>query len=122
MNHPCWRQAYISYDGRGQDSAQGVSHLSPGAHLLAVLKLTLINLVLSGDNAVVIALAARSLPRHLQRQAMLLGGRRDDPPRPLAAAQFRPGPATELLVPAVMAVLVLLAGLRRQQTQAPRPL
>jgi YjbE family integral membrane protein len=32
-----------------------------------------INIILSGDNAVVIALAARSLPPHQQKQAVLLG-------------------------------------------------
>ena len=33
----------------------------------------LIDLVLAGDNAIVIALAARNLPRHLQRQAIFWG-------------------------------------------------
>ena len=33
----------------------------------------LIDLILSGDNAVVIALAVRSLPEHLRRRAILLG-------------------------------------------------
>jgi len=32
-----------------------------------------VNIILSGDNAVVIALAARSLPKHQQRQAILWG-------------------------------------------------
>jgi YjbE family integral membrane protein len=32
-----------------------------------------VNIILSGDNAVVIALAARSLPRHQQRQAIFWG-------------------------------------------------
>jgi YjbE family integral membrane protein len=33
----------------------------------------LIDLVLAGDNAIVIALAARSLPKHLQRKAIIFG-------------------------------------------------
>src|SRR5690242_19337740 len=32
-----------------------------------------VNIILSGDNAVVIALAARSLPRHRQKQAIFWG-------------------------------------------------
>lgn len=46
--------------------------LSPGwwSSLLAIV---LIDLVLAGDNAIVIALAARSLPKHLQRRAIIWG-------------------------------------------------
>ena len=36
-------------------------------------QITLINIVLSGDNAVVIALAARSLPAHQQKKAVMWG-------------------------------------------------
>jgi YjbE family integral membrane protein len=39
----------------------------------SVIQIVLINLVLSGDNAVVIAMAAHHLPRHQRRTAMLLG-------------------------------------------------
>ena len=39
----------------------------------ALLAIILIDLVLAGDNAVVIALAARSLPRQLQRKAIIWG-------------------------------------------------
>lgn len=39
----------------------------------ALLAIVLIDLVLAGDNAVVIALAARSLPRHLQTKAIVWG-------------------------------------------------
>jgi YjbE family integral membrane protein len=39
----------------------------------ALLEIMLINVVLSGDNAVVIALAARHLPAHHQKQAILWG-------------------------------------------------
>ncbi len=39
----------------------------------ALLAIILIDLVLAGDNAIVIALAARSLPQHLQRKAILWG-------------------------------------------------
>jgi YjbE family integral membrane protein len=37
------------------------------------MKIIWINIILSGDNAVVIALAARSLPEHQQRKAILFG-------------------------------------------------
>jgi YjbE family integral membrane protein len=39
----------------------------------ALAAIVVIDLVLAGDNAIVIALAARSLPRHLQRSAILWG-------------------------------------------------
>jgi len=40
---------------------------------IGLMKIVWINIILSGDNAVVIALAARSLPEHQQRQAILFG-------------------------------------------------
>jgi YjbE family integral membrane protein len=40
---------------------------------IGLLKIIWINIILSGDNAVVIALAARSLPPHQQRMAVLWG-------------------------------------------------
>jgi len=39
----------------------------------ALLAIVLIDLVLAGDNAIVIALAARNLPEHLKKQAILWG-------------------------------------------------
>lgn len=39
----------------------------------ALLAIILIDLVLAGDNAIVIALAARSLPQHLQKKAIAWG-------------------------------------------------
>lgn len=39
----------------------------------ALMAIILIDLVLAGDNAIVIALAARNLPPHLQRKAILWG-------------------------------------------------
>jgi len=43
-------------------------------HLLYdLLTIVLLDLVLAGDNAIVIALAARNLPRHLQKRAMFWG-------------------------------------------------
>ncbi len=39
----------------------------------ALFAIVVIDLVLAGDNAIVIALAARSLPKHLQRQAVIWG-------------------------------------------------
>ncbi len=41
--------------------------------LFNFLSIVLIDLVLSGDNAVVIGMAVRSLPAHLRRQAILIG-------------------------------------------------
>jgi YjbE family integral membrane protein len=41
--------------------------------LAALFAIVIIDLVLAGDNAIVIALAARSLPAHLQRRAILWG-------------------------------------------------
>ncbi len=46
--------------------------LSP-AWWSALMAIILIDLVLAGDNAIVIALAARSLPRHLQKKAIVWG-------------------------------------------------
>ena len=43
------------------------------AWLSALLAIVLIDLVLAGDNAIVIALAARQLPAHLQRKAIVWG-------------------------------------------------
>ena len=43
-------------------------------NLQAVISIILIDLALSGDNALVIGLAARGLPVHQRRQAILLGG------------------------------------------------
>ena len=37
----------------------------------ALLAIILIDLVLAGDNAIVIALAARNLPPHLQKKAII---------------------------------------------------
>jgi len=43
-------------------------------YVLSVLQIILIDIVLSGDNAVVIALAAHRLPEHQRRRAILWGG------------------------------------------------
>ncbi|MDF2628965.1 MAG: putative rane protein [Symbiobacteriaceae bacterium] len=45
-----------------------------GITLGAIFQIILIDLVLSGDNAVVIAMAARSLPEGQQKKAILFGG------------------------------------------------
>jgi YjbE family integral membrane protein len=47
--------------------------LFSSAWLSALLAIVLIDLVLAGDNAIVIALAARSLPNHLQKRAVIWG-------------------------------------------------
>ena len=41
--------------------------------LSALLAIIVIDLVLAGDNAIVIALAARNLPKHLQKRAIMWG-------------------------------------------------
>ena len=41
--------------------------------LSALLAIIVIDLVLAGDNAIVIALAARNVPKHLQKRAILWG-------------------------------------------------
>lgn len=41
---------------------------------IALLEIVMVNMVLSGDNAVVIAMAARNLPESKQRLAILYGG------------------------------------------------
>ena len=41
--------------------------------LSALLAIIIIDLVLAGDNAIVIALAARNVPKHQQRRAILWG-------------------------------------------------
>lgn len=43
------------------------------AFFLALLQIVWVNILLSGDNAVVIALAARSLPEHQQKKAIVIG-------------------------------------------------
>jgi YjbE family integral membrane protein len=47
--------------------------LFSSAWLSALLAIVLIDLVLAGDNAIVIALAARNLPQHLQKKAIIWG-------------------------------------------------
>jgi YjbE family integral membrane protein len=47
--------------------------LFPAGFFSALLAIIIIDLVLAGDNAIVIALAARSLPAHLRRKAILWG-------------------------------------------------
>jgi YjbE family integral membrane protein len=47
--------------------------MDPTQFLSALLAIIVIDLVLAGDNAIVIALAARGLPAHLQKRAILWG-------------------------------------------------
>lgn len=53
--------------------AHPITSLSDPAFWSGLLAIILIDLVLAGDNAIVIALAARSLPRHLQFRAIFWG-------------------------------------------------
>ena len=50
-----------------------LEELATQAFWIGLLKIIGVNIVLSGDNAVVIALAARSLPPKQQKQAILWG-------------------------------------------------
>lgn len=47
--------------------------LSSAAFWIALLQIIWVNILLSGDNAVVIALAARSLPPAQQKKAIVVG-------------------------------------------------
>ena len=46
---------------------------STSAFWVALAQIIIVNIMLSGDNAVVIALASRSLPPHQQRKAIIFG-------------------------------------------------
>ncbi|MDB5808213.1 MAG: Integral rane protein TerC [Betaproteobacteria bacterium] len=50
-----------------------IEYLSNPAFWVGLGQIIIVNIVLSGDNAVVIALAARSLPAHQQKQAIIWG-------------------------------------------------
>lgn len=50
-----------------------MEHLAQAAFWLALGKIIWVNILLSGDNAVVIALAARSLPDHQRQRAIFVG-------------------------------------------------
>jgi len=47
-----------------------LEHLADQQFWIGLGQIILVNIVLSGDNAVVIALAARSLPAHQQKKAV----------------------------------------------------
>lgn len=50
-----------------------IEYLSNPVFWVGLLQVIIVNILLSGDNAVVIALAARSLPAHQQKQAIIWG-------------------------------------------------
>lgn len=50
-----------------------MEHVAEGAFWLALAKIIWVNILLSGDNAVVIALAARGLPEHQRNKAVFFG-------------------------------------------------
>lgn len=50
-----------------------LTDLTSAAFWIALLKIIWVNILLSGDNAVVIALAARNLPAHQQKTAIFAG-------------------------------------------------
>jgi predicted tellurium resistance membrane protein TerC len=47
--------------------------MDPATFLSALIAIVVIDLVLAGDNAIVIALAARGLPSRLQKRAIVWG-------------------------------------------------
>ena len=51
----------------------GAPPMNPTEFLAALLAIIVIDIVLAGDNAIVIALAARALPAHLQKRAIVWG-------------------------------------------------
>lgn len=59
-------------DGADRDTLFAMELFSP-EFFSALLAIIIIDLVLAGDNAIVIALAARNLPSHLRRRAILWG-------------------------------------------------
>lgn len=50
-----------------------MDYLQTAGFWIGLVKIVWINIILSGDNAVVIAMAARSLPSHQQKKAVLFG-------------------------------------------------
>jgi YjbE family integral membrane protein len=50
-----------------------IEYLSNPLFWIGLGQIIVVNILLSGDNAVVIALAARSLPAHQQKQAIIWG-------------------------------------------------
>ena len=82
--------------------------MDPASFLSALLAIVVIDLVLAGDNAIVIALAARGLPARLQKRAIVWGAvgavvvrslmtvdRRLAAPHPGTAARRRPDAALD---------------------------
>jgi YjbE family integral membrane protein len=68
------RQEQISLESyRTQTGGDPMDGLLEAQFWLALLQIIGVNIVLSGDNAVVIAMAARSLPAHQQGRAIALG-------------------------------------------------
>jgi YjbE family integral membrane protein len=71
--------------------------------LQAVLAIVLIDLTLSGDNAIVIGMAARGLPKHQRRRAVVFGG--------LAAVAVRVTAAAAITLLLQIPYLQLVAGI-----------
>jgi len=60
-------------DFSGLLSMLGMADWNAGAFFAALLAIVVIDLVLAGDNAIVIAMAARNLPDYLRRKAIVWG-------------------------------------------------
>jgi YjbE family integral membrane protein len=63
----------IPIANRQYSSARAADRIAAMDFLSALAAIVVIDLVLAGDNAIVIALAARSLPKELQRRAIVWG-------------------------------------------------
>ncbi|KDD12464.1 integral membrane protein, YjbE family [Bordetella bronchiseptica MBORD707] len=61
------------FNPRGSSLGKRGMELSSAAFWIALLQIIWVNILLSGDNAVVIALAARSLPPEQQKKAIVVG-------------------------------------------------
>jgi YjbE family integral membrane protein len=58
---------------RARLAAASIVRMDASQFLSALLAIVVIDIVLAGDNAIVIALAARALPAHLQKRAIVWG-------------------------------------------------
>lgn len=60
-------------DSAQYDDVAGIMAIGSTEFLIALVEIVWVNILLSGDNAMVIAMAARSLPDHQRRKAIFIG-------------------------------------------------
>jgi YjbE family integral membrane protein len=70
---PRWANRWSAFCRLDKKEEKNMAELLTPQFLLSVLEIILINILLSGDNAVVIALACRNLPDKLRRRGILWG-------------------------------------------------